>query len=281
MTKNIISKSIRSVEKFLEQTGKIWAGYEHKPFPNSQATKELTTFIRPESIGTAYSQAATLIEVAADYAFALKSTLTEPAQTIAPWTCVRGCLEASSLSMWLFDTNINAKERVQRSLAFRYEGLDQQAKLAETTKAMVNPKDIYKRIDQIEQLAQELGYPRVLSKKNKRIGVGQEMPSVTKIVTKMLNKEKNYRLLSGMVHAHPWALQHFGFIQTHSDQMIFENVKGAYFEKHISLDSINFLCIETIQCMFEALKMNFELFGWDIKPIALATKSAIDQIQIN
>lgn len=279
MTKNAISKSISSVDGFLEQTGKVWAEYEHKPFPNSIAAKELSSFIRPESIGTAYSQAATLIEVAADYAFALKSTLTEPAQSIAPWTCVRGCLEAASLSMWLFDTKIDAKERVKRSLAFRYEGLDQQAKLAETTKGKVDPKDIRQRIDQIEQLAQELGYPRVLNKRNKRIGVGQEMPSITKIVTEMLNKEQNYRLLSGMVHAHPWALQHFGFIQTHSDQMIFENVKGAYFEKHISLDSTNFLCIETIQCLFEALKMNFDLFGWDIKPIALATKSAVDQIQ--
>lgn len=281
MTKNAIAKSITSVEKFLEQTGKVWAGYEHKPFPNSQASKELSSFARPESIGTAYSQAATLIEVAADYAFALKSTLTEPAQSIAPWTCVRGCLEATSLSMWLFDIKINASERVQRSLAFRYEGLEQQAKLAETTKGIVDSKDIQKRIDQIEQVAQNLGFPRVLDKNNKRIGVGQKMPTVTKVVIEMLNKEQNYRLLSAMVHAHPWALQHFGFIQTHTDQMIFENVKGAYFEKHISLDSINFLCVETIQCIFEALKMNFQLFGWDIKPIALATKTAIDQIHID
>lgn len=281
MKNNVVSKSIISVEKFLEQTGKVWASYEHKPFPNSQANKELSSFVRPESIGTAYSQAATLIEVAADYAFALKSTLTEPAQSIAPWTCVRGCLEAASLSMWLFDTKIKASERVKRSLAFRYEGLEQQVKLAEATKGKVNPKDIHKRMDQIEQVAQELGYPRVLNKKNKRIGVGQEMPFITQIVIKMLNQEQNYRLLSAMVHAHPWALQHFGFIQTHADQMIFENVKGAYFEKHISLGSINFLCIETIQCMFEALKMHFELFGWDLKPIGLATKTAIDKIQID
>lgn len=280
MTKNAISKSISSVEDFLEQTGKVWAGYEHKPFPNSIAAKELSSFIRPESIGTAYSQAATLIEVAADYAFALKSTLTEPAQSIAPWTCVRGCLEATSLSMWLFDTKIDAEERVKRSLAFRYEGLDQQAKLAQATNGMVNPVDIHKRIDQIDEVAQELGFPKVLDRNNKRIGVGQKMPSVTQVVIEMLNKEQNYRLLSGMVHAHPWALQHFGFTQTHSDQMVFEKVKGAYFEKHISLDSINFLCVETIQCVFEALCMNFKLFGWDLKPIAVATKSAIDRIQI-
>ena len=166
-------------------------------------------------------------------------------------------------------------------MAFRYEGLEQQVKLAETTEGMVNSKDIHKRIDQIEQVAQELGFPRVLDKNHKRIGVGQKMPSTTQVVIQMLNKEKNYRLLSAMVHAHPWALQHFGFIQTHTNQMIFENVKGAYFEKHISLDSINFLCVETIQCIFEALKMNFKLFGWDLKPVALAAKTAIDQIQID
>jgi hypothetical protein len=77
---------------------------------------------RPESIGTAYSQGEILIE-AADYVFAVTRTLTEPAQTIAPWACARGALETSSLSMWLMDTGINANERVKRSLAFFMRGL--------------------------------------------------------------------------------------------------------------------------------------------------------------
>ena len=106
MNKQSFLQSILSVQEFLEQTGKAWAQYEHKPFPDSLASKELSSFVRPESIGTAYSQGATLIEVAADYGFALKSTLVEPAQSIAPWACVRGCLESASLSMWLFDTKL-------------------------------------------------------------------------------------------------------------------------------------------------------------------------------
>jgi len=280
MNNKFVSQSVMSVQDFLEQTGRIWASYGHQPSSDSHASKELISFARPESIGTAYSQGMTLIEVAADYGFALKNTLTEPAQSIAPWTCVRGCLEASALSMWLLDSKIDARERVKRSLAFRYEGLEQQAKFAQATKGKINPNDIEKRIDQIEQVAQGLGFPKIIDRNNKRIGAGQKMLPITQIVIEMLDKEQNYRLLSAMVHAHPWALQHFGFIQTHTDQMIFENVKGAYFEKHISLDSINFLCVETIQCIFQALKTNFELFGWDFKPIALAAKIAIDKIHI-
>src|SRR5262245_51033395 len=152
MKNKVVSRSVASVQEFLEQTGRIWAKYEHKPFPNSLASKELNSFVRPESIATAYTQGTILIEVAADYAFALKSTLTEPAQSIAPWTCVRGCLEAAALSMWLLDKKIEATERVKRSLAFRYEGLEQQAKLAQTTNGMVGPEDVHNRIDQIDEI---------------------------------------------------------------------------------------------------------------------------------
>lgn len=272
---------LRSVEEFLEQTSIIWNKYENKPYPNSQASKELVMFSRPESIGTAYSQGVLLIEVAADYAYALLSTLTEPAQTIAPWACARGCLEASALSMWLLDTKIQADERVKRSLAFRYEGNDQQAKFARSTKGAININDVTARIDEIEQVAHYLGFSKVKNKNNKRIGIGQKMPTITQIVIDMLDKEQNYRLLSAMVHAHPWALQVYGFKKTQTDKMIFESVKGAYFEKHLSLESIEFLCVEVIEDLFKAMLTIFNLNGWDIKLIAIVANNAIKKINLS
>lgn len=271
-------RSIDAVTEFMKETRDLWNQYKHQPTPNSQAAKELAEFPRPESIGTAYSQGTVLIEVAADYTFAVTRTLTEPAQTIAPWACARGILETSALSIWLLDTTINSEERIKRSLAFRYEGFEQQRKLAQSTNGKINPQTIISRMDEVEKIALKLGYEKIADKNGNRIGIGQVMPSITDITIKMLNKEQDYRLLSAMVHAHHWALQNFGFIKTHSDQMILENVKGAYFEKHISEDSIFFLCTTTVTSISKALLMNFSLFGYDKKPLALAIDSAIKKI---
>ncbi len=272
-------RSIAAVDEFMEQTRVLWNHNERQPITDSQAAKELAEFSRPESIGTAYSQGTVLIEVAADYVMAFTRTLIEPAHTIAPWACVRGALETSALAMWILDIKIDAYERVKRSLAFRYEGLEQQAKFALATKSVISPQQITPRIDQIEQVALRLGLTRVIDRKGNRIGVGQKMPSTTQLVAEMLNKEEIYRLLSAMVHAHPWALQHFGFIQTHQNQMIFNNVKGAYFEKHISPDSIGFLCVESVTNLFQSLLMNFKLFGWDARPLELEINRAVSQMK--
>ncbi|MDO9302147.1 MAG: hypothetical protein Q7T89_12225 [Anaerolineales bacterium] len=279
MSRENALKSIATVNEFMEETSVLWNQYKHQPLPSSQAAKELAKFSRPESIGTAYSQGTVLIEVAADYVFAVTRTLTEPAQTIAPWTCARGVLETSALALWLLDTSISADERVKRSLAFRYEGFEQQRKLAQSTNGKIDPQLIISRIDEVEQVALKLGYEKVIDKKDNRIGIGQNMPSITDIVIKMLNKEQDYRFLSAMVHAHHWALQHFGFLKTHDDQMIFENVKGSYFEKHLSADSIFFLCTTSITSLCQALLMNFSLFGYDTKPLAIVIDNAIKKIQ--
>jgi hypothetical protein len=272
-------KSIESVNSFLEETSVLWNQNDHKPFPDSQAEKELTKFPRPESIGTALSQGATLIEVAADHAFSLAKTLTEPAATISPWTCTRGALETSALSMWILDTKIDAIERVKRSLALRYEGLDQQRKFAQSTKGKFVPDVISKRIDAVEEVALSLGYQKVRDKKGKQSGIGQGMPSITDLVTKMLDKEQSYRLLSAMTHAHSWAVQQFGFIKIEADQSIYGNIKGAYFEKHLSSSSIFFLCTETVGSLFSALLMTFNMFGWDAKPLANIADRAIKNIR--
>lgn len=118
-------KPVAALQDFLNQTSVIWNAQGNQPAPSSQAALELASFVRPESVGTAYSQALMLFEAAADYSMALVKTLTEPAESVAPWACARSVLETSALATWLGDTNINALQRVQRSLVFRHEGLTQ------------------------------------------------------------------------------------------------------------------------------------------------------------
>lgn len=272
-------KPVVALQDFLDQTSVLWNQQGEKPEPVSQASLELVTFVRPESIGTAYSQALILFEAAADYSMALVKTLTEPAQTIAPWSCARSVLETSALATWLWDTKINARQRVQRSLAFRHEGLLQQLKFARASKA-VDKQKIIERLDEVEQIALALGFDKIVDKKNqKRIGIGQAMPFVTDIVTEMFDKETNYRLLSAMVHGHSWAIQPLSFGQMGEQQEIFVGVQGKSFEKYLDYSSVVFLCIETVSSLSKPILMKFKLFGWDAKPIALVINQALKQIK--
>jgi hypothetical protein len=273
-------KPVVALQDFLDQTSILWNQQGEKPEPVSQASLELVTFARPESIGTAYSQALILFEAAADYSMALVKTLTEPAQTVAPWSCARSVLETSALATWLWDTRINARQRVQRSLAFRYEGLLQQLKFAQASKKGVDKQMIIERLDEIEKIALSLGFAKIVDKKNQqRIGIAQVMPSVTKIIEEMFDKETNYRLLSAMVHGHSWAVQPLSFGQMGDQQEIFVGIQGKVVEKHLDYSSVVFLCVEAVSSLSKPILMKIKLFGWDAKPMALVINQAIKQIK--
>lgn len=108
---------------FHDKIGQLTDSQGMGPTKNSPAYKELHSFQNPESVTTAFSQGSMLIEVSADQLMAFTKTITEPAQAIAPWTCVRAIIEASGLALWLLNPNIGVTTRVRRSFAFRYEGL--------------------------------------------------------------------------------------------------------------------------------------------------------------
>ena len=67
-----------------------------------------------------------------------------------------------------------------------------------------------KRSDEVEQVALKLGYPPIVDKKGKRLGIGQK-PSATEVVKLMLDKEEMYRLLSAVTHGQGWAIRWIGF----------------------------------------------------------------------
>lgn len=71
------------------------SGYD--PLPGSPAELELRNFPRPESLHMAHGQACMLVEVTADQLTAFIKTISEPVETITPYTCVRSLLEAAAL----------------------------------------------------------------------------------------------------------------------------------------------------------------------------------------
>jgi hypothetical protein len=150
-----------------------------------------------------------LTEVAADQLTAFIKTVSEPVETIAPYTCVRSLLEATALACWLLDPAINAHARVARSLAFRYEGILQQQKWARA--AGEDPTKAQSRLDNVAAVANSLGYPSIHDPRGQRCGAGMRMPSVTDLIRDVLDEEPLYRLLSAVAHGHHWAIHQLGF----------------------------------------------------------------------
>jgi hypothetical protein len=207
---DIITAGCEALELLYEGTRKAYSENDKGPSPGSQAAQELVTPSGRQFVETAFSQGTMLIIVTADQAMACKKTLSSPMETFAPWTSGRAALEASALGCWLNDLNIDRATRIQRSLAFRYEGLVQQQKYLRAIGETGRVKAVQNRIEKVEQDAVALGYPRLRDRNKRRTGVGVVMPSVTNVITNTLGKEESYRLFSGVAHAHFWALNTVG-----------------------------------------------------------------------
>ena len=262
--------AVKMVQQLHDKTGAFFESQGLDPNSNSIAAKELQAFMRPKSLFTAYSQGVSLIDVAADHLIAFTKTITEPAQSIAPWTITRSVLEASALSSWLLDTKINSHERVRRSLALRYEGLSQEAKfiqsLGQTTEIVSN------RIEKIELIAEELGFPKLRNKNDERIGIGQVMPNVTEIIRETLNEESYYRLYSAMAHSHHWAYTQLSYRKV--DEMTLQEDNTVLVEKHLSVDLVWWLCVKITHYFSQPIKFKCELYGYDLESI----KTIIDDV---
>ena len=104
------------------------------------------------------------------------------------------------------------------------------------------------------------------------------MPTTTQIISDMLNKGENYKVLSAMAHSQYWALQQISFRRLGSNELIFGDVKGQYFEKFFEPSLIGYLCIESFVSLSHASLMKCKFFGWDAKSLFDIYKIAEAQI---
>jgi hypothetical protein len=194
----------QDVSEFIDRSGS-------SPAAGSLAACELAETRLTDQLATAYSQAHLLLECAEDYSAALTRLLCSPTQVIAPWTCVGAAVESAAFCCWLVTDRIAARERVARSLAFRYEGLRQQLTAARAKDTGLSCARAKSRLREAEVVADALGYDPMLDKKGRRRGVGTRMPSATECVHWAFRDDTLFRVLSAMVHAHPWAVIQLGF----------------------------------------------------------------------
>lgn len=243
------------------ETARLLNKHEYRPAANSAAAHELATYSNGESVLTAYGQADLLVEALSEHIVSFERCSIEPALTMAPWACVRAAIETSALASWLLDPAINADERVGRSFSFRYEGLDQQAKLARAIGSQEFLAATLKRIEVVENKAVSLGFERVLDKKGKRIGIGQVMPTITALAGQVLGEEKTYRLLSSVTHAHPWALQQVGFLQL--DEGFDPPPKTVALKKFAKTICFKYLSRKAVAAFSRPIVYKARLFNWD------------------
>lgn len=194
------------IKSLLQEVGRFVNENGNYPQENSMAGVEIEDGDYSEEVQTVCSQGCLLVESAADYAFAVSRLLEPPLLTVAPWTSVRGSLEAAAFGCWLMDADIAVRDRVARSLAFRFGGLLHQKKTADSMGDDNGVRHAKERIQEIKVDAQELGFEEKIDKKGRVIGVATTLPSSTECIRDNLFNESGYRILSSIAHSHPSAM---------------------------------------------------------------------------
>lgn len=194
-------------------------------------------------------------------------------------------MEAGALSAWLLYPDLDARTRVRRSFAFRFEGLSQQVKFVQTQSDEPTRAKVLARIHDVEREALELGFPKIRNSKGVRIGIAQRMPSITEVISQTLNEEPMYRALSAMAHAHFWALQQLSFRRTDDGIPKLVETKsdvpgGSLFEKNLEPTSVAFLCVEAATVFVQPVWYKCQLFGWDIGRLGSMFDKAFDALGI-
>ena len=251
--------------------------------PGSPAEHELALSPCPRSLVTAWCRAAQLIESGGEHVTAFVKTITEPMEPIACWTCVRSMLESCALASWLLDPHIDARTRVGRVYALRYEGMEQQLKFLRATGGSDEGlQNLKKRLDEVESDALMLGYPSIVDKKRKRIGIGQKMPSATEVINQMLDEEEMYRLLSAVTHGHDWAIRGLGFHPV-PDGVLRPDVGGVpvtMFEKQVDVTKLALPGLIAAKAFARPVWDQCNYAGWDTERLIDVLDSTFDKLYL-
>lgn len=247
------------------------------PLNDSPAANDIRSFPRPESVRTAFSQAAQSFISATDYFEALDALVRMKRFAVAPWSCARGMVESSAICTWLLEMNIGPKERVSRSLSLRYAALREQEKMARYDADSGKLRDIGERIETIENIAIALGFEvlRDAKRKNRRTGIGQVKPSITALVERQFSGENIYRIFSGMAHSDYTSLTTFSFVKSDSN-----GSEGALLVRAVPTDIqaeiVKFAAKVYAKCVW----LQTIQFGFDAAEMAILLEELYDQLKL-
>lgn len=278
LTHQDVLNMLSAVNDLFDGSGRIFNQYHHEPAANSIAAQEQKSYPKPGLVNDVHYRGMLSMEAAGDHLVGFAACLVEPAKTLAPATCIRGLLESCALAAWFLDPDVDAKTRVGRCFAFRYEGFVQQIKCFQVEKRQAEIDLVQKRMTKVEQDAVSLGYPRLLKKNGAINGIARQMPGITELIGTTLNLETAYRLLSGVAHGHHWATQQLGF------QAI--EVKGAEgqvikaLEKYVHPNVVLYLGLIAISSFAKVIWYLWRLYGWDLKEAEHLLDTTYDRLRV-
>lgn len=247
----------------------------------SMAMTEITTGPDPDAVIAASSIGEQLIDFGGDHISTFVKIMTEPIEVNAACTCVRSMLEACAIAAWLLDPTIDAKTRVGRTFALRYEGMQSELTFTRAVaRSKTDTKKLEDRIDAVEQKAIGLGFPRIEDRNQKRIGIGQRMPSATAMIKAMLDEEKSYRLLSAVAHGHSWAIRGLNYVAvTVSDEGSVGTVDVQGIEKTVNVASTGLIGLTAAYAFARPLWSQCRFYGWDALRVEELLENVFDKLQ--
>lgn len=282
-------KMIEAVRFLHDETGRFvntLDGDGVLPQEGSRAASEQAEVGGLASMTDIFIQGHFLMEGAADQMIALTRMLVEPVQTIAPWTCVRTLLESCALAAWLFDPRVDARTRLGRSFALKFEGLTGQVKYCRVAHTEAEVATFEQHIDELEARALGAGFSKVVNRNGRRDGVGQRMPSATELIGQMLSQEDVYRFLSAVTHGHLWAVQQAGFRAVASGPVVTRPVGGQtvevlrHVEKTLSFEHAGYLCNLAVRNFALPVWYKGRLFGWETGRLVPVFERVADDVRL-
>jgi hypothetical protein len=276
-TREDVLNMLSAVHDLFDRTAQIYNQYNNEPGPDSPAIKEQQSFPNPELVRDVHYRGILSIESAADHLIVFADSIAEPVKTVAPLTCVRGLLESCALAAWFLDPKIDARARVGRCFAFRYVGFVQQIKYLQVEKRQSEIDKAQKRMMKVEQDALLLDYPRLLKKNGEINGIAQPMPNITELIGTTLDRETEYRLLSGVAHGHHWAIQQVGFREIEVNDSQGQAIKAL--EKHPHPSFILYVAHVAVTSFARVLWYLWLLYGWDLNEVEQLLDKTYDRLR--
>ena len=231
-----------------------------------------------------------VLTAAADHLIAMKRTLDEPVQTLAPWGALRRVLLLSARSSWLVDPNIGTVDRIERSLNARWSDIRESASLARTASqrqgraagdsqgiAIITPEEFHpaSREEQVRETGRRLGLHTVRDPR-KRDWIGHVPPSDTKLIRDTFDAEFEWKLLSAIEHGRSWALISLGY---HRLPEQLSSTLGAI-EQEMTIVGFQWLVMSGFEWFCRPTWNYFALFGWDLTEAARVLDSFADDLML-
>jgi len=106
----------------------------------------------------------------------------------------------------------------------------------------------------------------------------QTMPGITELIGLTLDREVEYRLLSGVAHGHHWAIQQIGFQEIEVKSADGQVIKAL--EKHLHPNVILYLGLVAVMSFARAIWYLWRLYGWNLKEVEGLLDRTCDRLRV-